>query len=385
MKKQIISGLLAACMAVSCLAVPASNLSDKLITSDVVASAATEYTSGDYKYTVSNKKATITAYTGSATKLTIPSKLGGYKVTKIGDYAFSGISSLKKVVIPNTVTKIGDFAFDTCESLKSYTVPKSVKSIGVCAIGTLDNISRIESVRIKCYKGTEAEAYAKKYGLAYTLLDGEVSDVETPSIKGDYNTSTSSVRIKWSKVEDASGYRIYQYNSTTKTWDKIGVVRDGSTTNYKVTGLSPAKTYKFKVQAYKKSGSKIYSSSKSKTFGATTKSKAVTNIKASKTKTTVTLKWDKVKCSGYEIEQYNSKTKNWDFITMLDSSTTSYTIESLSKGTSYKFRIASYYIPYTNTITNVTYVKNEFDITIPPYTTSKMYSYSATKKVTTKS
>ena len=42
---------------------------------DVEASG--DYISGDYQYTVSDGKATITNYTGSASSLTIPSSLGG--------------------------------------------------------------------------------------------------------------------------------------------------------------------------------------------------------------------------------------------------------------------------------------------------------------------
>ncbi|MCD7741996.1 MAG: fibronectin type III domain-containing protein [Ruminococcus sp.] len=383
MRKQIISGLLAACMAVSCLAVPASKLSDKLITSDVVASAATEYTSGDYTYTVSNGKATIVRYNGSATNLTIPSKLGGYKVTKIGDCAFENNMTLKKVTIPNTVTSIGSGAFLGCYSLKQINIPKSVKSIGKYAMGGDDNTFRISGVRIRCYKGSKAEAYAKKYAIAYTLIDGETSDVEVPAIKDGFTASSTAIRIKWTKVEDASGYRIYQYNSTTKTWEKVGVVRNGSTTNYKITGLSAAKKYKFKVQAYVKNGGKIYSSTKSKTYVAATTPEKVTNVTATKTKTTVDLKWNKVKCAGYCIQQYDSSSKTWETIDYADPSDTSYTVTGLKKGTVYKFRIAA---RKTVPMRVISRLSNEGVSTDTiHYRAVSVYSYSATKKVTTKS
>ncbi len=49
----------------------------------------------------------------------------------IGNYAFSGCSSLTSITIPNNVTSIGNFAFSRCSSLTSITIPNSVTSIGV--------------------------------------------------------------------------------------------------------------------------------------------------------------------------------------------------------------------------------------------------------------
>lgn len=86
-------------------------------------------TEGGFTYTVTDGKATITGYTGSATELTIPSTLGGCPVTSIGDYAFRGRTSLTSVTIGDSVTKIGWNAFRDCSSLTSVTIGDSVTSI----------------------------------------------------------------------------------------------------------------------------------------------------------------------------------------------------------------------------------------------------------------
>ena len=60
----------------------------------------------------------------------------GDGVTTIGDYAFSGSSSLTSITIPNSVTDIGSHAFSSCSSLTSITIPNSVTDIGPSAFSS---------------------------------------------------------------------------------------------------------------------------------------------------------------------------------------------------------------------------------------------------------
>lgn len=62
--------------------------------------------------------------TFSGTELKIPPvNYDTRPVTSIGDYAFSGCSSLTSVTIPDSVTNIGCGAFSGCSSLESITIP----------------------------------------------------------------------------------------------------------------------------------------------------------------------------------------------------------------------------------------------------------------------
>ena len=82
-----------------------------------------EYTEDYYTYMVSNGMATITEVNTSISgDVTIPSTLGGYSVTSIGDGAFFGCTSLTSVTIGGSVTSVGDGAFSKCISLTEIKV-----------------------------------------------------------------------------------------------------------------------------------------------------------------------------------------------------------------------------------------------------------------------
>ena len=104
------------------------------VTAIVCALTAGAEKAGDYQISATGvDTATITSYSGSATNLTIPSKLNGMKITQIDLNAFGESKKLTKVTIPDTVTTIGDLAFNNCTSLKEVTIPASVTEIGFWA------------------------------------------------------------------------------------------------------------------------------------------------------------------------------------------------------------------------------------------------------------
>ena len=83
-----------------------------------VASAA-EY--GGFTYEVlSDNTVLITDYNGGAENVTVPAKIGGKTVTKIGNYAFYECVGMKSVKLPDGLKEIGDYAFYFCTFYNSY-------------------------------------------------------------------------------------------------------------------------------------------------------------------------------------------------------------------------------------------------------------------------
>ena len=64
-------------------------------------------------------------------------------VTSIGDYAFSGCDSLTEIIIPDSVTSIGSRAFYSCDSLTEIIIPDSVTSIGSSAFYSCDSLTHV--------------------------------------------------------------------------------------------------------------------------------------------------------------------------------------------------------------------------------------------------
>ncbi|MDR0813948.1 MAG: leucine-rich repeat protein [Oscillospiraceae bacterium] len=99
---------------------------------------------GDFTYTITDGKATVTGYTGTDTDIEIPATLGGAPVTEIGDSAFEQYNALESIIIPDGVTSIGASAFEVCTSLKSIIIPDSVSSIGTRAFEWSSSLTSIK-------------------------------------------------------------------------------------------------------------------------------------------------------------------------------------------------------------------------------------------------
>ena len=87
--------------------------------------------------------------------------------------AFEYCISLNEITIPESVNTIERYAFSSCPELKTATIPESVAVIEEYAFGLTDDNTKTPDFKIRCYKFSAAEKYAKKYGFDIEYLINE--------------------------------------------------------------------------------------------------------------------------------------------------------------------------------------------------------------------
>ncbi|MGI9243422.1 MAG: leucine-rich repeat domain-containing protein, partial [Verrucomicrobiales bacterium] len=97
----------------------------------------------DFTYSIENDEVTITGYTGPGGNVEIPATIEGLPVTAIGQAAFSNISQLLGVTIPDGVIDIGEQAFSFSTSMVSVSIGGGVTNIGTSAFNSCTALSSI--------------------------------------------------------------------------------------------------------------------------------------------------------------------------------------------------------------------------------------------------
>ncbi len=140
-------------------------------------------TSDGFTYEETSKGYKITGYTGAATAITIPDKIGDTYVTEIGAEAFSN-TDIVSVTIPEHITALGKGAFSYCTSLR-----------------TVDINSRLLA---DTYTDINAKSYAVFYNAGsldgMTVTFGEGVEYIPANLFRTYEEETKSVFCRISKV-----------------------------------------------------------------------------------------------------------------------------------------------------------------------------------------
>ncbi len=175
-----------------------------------------------------------------------------------------------------------------------------------------------------------------------TLKSVNSSKVTAPKSVKASGTSYNSAKISWGKVSGATGYEVYQYNSSSKKYTKVDTTKS---TSYTKTGLTTGTTYKFKVRAYKIASGKTTYSDFSSVVSTKPELAKVTNVKATNSaKSQAKLTWSKVSgASGYEVLRASSSNGSYKTVkTVTSGSTVSFTDSKLEKGKTCYYKVRAY-------------------------------------------
>ena len=212
--------------------------------------------------------------------------------------------------------------------------------------------------RIRAYLKSGKTYYYSAYSSTASVKAG------VPATTVKTTTSYNAVKLSWSKVKDANGYRIYRYDSASKKW--VIAVKSTTKTAYTFKDLKTGTSYSFRVVPYQKVSKKVYWGSY-KTIKATPTLAKPTGFKElPSTLTTLSFKWNKVSgAAGYRVYKYNTATKKWDVV-LKATKDTSFTDTKLKPGTQYSYKVKAYrkvsgkyfYSPASSTFKTSTEVLN---------------------------
>lgn len=234
--KRIISILLALVILISISAVSAS--------AGLVENRTYYYKDFSYHYITSNQIG-IDSYSGTASKVTIPSEIDGHKVTRIcgaeidegGVYgSFSHNKYIEEVIIPDTVTEIGDFSFKNCSNLKRVRFGKNVKVFGMWTFSKCYNLTTINLPETLTDFDSDpfAETNITKIHLTKNIKSADFYFLYIKSVTVSKNNKDFSAKdgVLYNKKKTSLVYFPSHKNiKKFKIPDKVQTIKDGAFTN----------------------------------------------------------------------------------------------------------------------------------------------------------
>ncbi len=284
----------------------------------------------------------------------------GYTYTE--EIPATGNHTYKTTTTKATTSKDGKIvnACTVCGDTKSSTKIYKASSFKLSTTKyTYDGKVKTPSVTVKDSKGKTLKKdtdYTVKYESGRKSV-GEYT--VTVTLKGNYSgtkkltftivpkatskitvsQTTSTITAKWSKVDGATGYKVYLYKGSECVASKTV---SSKTLSYKFSKLSAGTKYTVKVKTYKKvDGENFWSSTKSLATATKPATPKIASVKAG-TKS-ATIKWNNVSGeNGYQVYYATSKNGTYKKGATCKANDIDATIKNLSKGKTYYFKVRAY-------------------------------------------
>lgn len=254
----------------------------------------------------------VTAYTSSKITLgwnQIPGA-SGYRIYR----KVSGSDSFKTIVTVKGGSKV------------SYT-DKSVKA------GTK------YTYKMRAYTNVNG---TKVWG-EYSAEQSVTPKMEAPAVTVS-NVAQDRVTLTWKKVSGAEGYKILRATSINGKYKKIKTINSTNTLSYTNTGLTTGNTYYYKVYAFCSANGKNVNGRKTEPIAVQIVPEAPTVSTEAAGATAIKLTWNKVKMPSKNTGYYIYQVVDGKDVRIKKRSNKKayYTINNLTPGQKYTFKVAAY-------------------------------------------
>ena len=197
--------------------------------------------------------------------------------------------------------------------------------------------STVYKFRVRAYKMEGKTAVYSEYSA--TVAASTNPSVMTGAKLG--GRAADALRINWSKNTSADGYIVEMYQGNK--WVRVAKITSNSTTTFRKAGLKASTVYKFRVRAYKMSGSTALYGNYSATVTARTNPSVMTGAKlGGRAADALRINWTKnASADGYIVEMYQGN--KWVRVAKITSNNTmTFKKSGLKASTVYKFRVRAY-------------------------------------------
>lgn len=177
------------------------------------------------EYTINGDGVSVSGYSGTADEIIIPAFIEGLPVTEIGYCAFDSNSSIKSVILPDTIKAVGESTFSYCANLESVTLCEGVETIGESAF---ENCESLKSLVIpSTVTDLGSWLFANCISLESVTLPVGISEIKEHSFDGCASLDEVAVPEGVTAIEEEAFSNCWSLKNITLP-DSLTAIGDGA-------------------------------------------------------------------------------------------------------------------------------------------------------------
>ena len=253
--------------------------------------------------------------------------------------------TVEPLPITPTISAISDQKYTGAAIKPSITVKNGTKTIASTnyTVEYSNNVNPGTATVKVTMKGNYSGTATANFKIVSNSGEEEKPTIATPTKSkiNSYVSNTGTIKVKWTKSVNATGYNVYRYDPTAKSWKKIGET-PASKLYYLDKKLNPGTVYKYKVRPFNKSNGSIAWGSSSLAVSLMTRPLKTTVTNSTAYNTKIKLTWKSINCMGYQVQMLDTSTNKWTTKKTVNTNTANSTVTGLKSGKKYSFRVRAF-------------------------------------------